>query len=481
MNTSTLAEARNAPTLSYNTKRNSTVPARYYFARGTMPVIVLSLLQACTSIPTSHMLLPSHSTEEKLQGLSRETGAVVDALTVKGEEHFFLLTPSTDQALAGQLIDPMTGNVLPDQLITEPFGSLALVYYADPAKKNITPRQRMPHKPSYPTLAAPGVQEQGLSCDELGVELSRAQAVRWFARNEGAMGYTTQQRTQRHLTNAAKYTAVAAVETLALAAGGLFPIGMRADPHGGLVAQVGEEQLRWAVTAADVRIIGLLELRREKGCAERQTLVTGHSDLQNLAALDALHKGTLTSPLSDEAMQREQTRLLDELGPVPLLETSNRNCGVLNCGVVRSVDEARDQVMRAADAGSPVAGYRLLAWAEDHGTACDIPGSSRWREGTDFIIAANSLLWSSTGKSTNAPNEPTWTSLRYTDVDTVLPVRRKSLIPWIGLKRRNGTCVFFVVQAVGSRASSAVSSAVRDRIVQLKSAASAAATAAQNP
>jgi hypothetical protein len=345
-------------------------------ARNGLAVVVLSVLQACSTIPETHMVLPAHGRDGDLQALSRKTGAVADVLTVAGEERVFTITPSTGQALAGQLIDTNYGVDLAGQLVTEPFDSLALVYYADPAKKTVSPRDRLPAKPSYPKLKAPDAADHALSCDGLAVELARAEGIRWFARNEGAMAYTDTQRMEGHAANFAEDVAITAAVILIVASaghgGGSFGGGNfgggNTDPSaspGGpsrrpLVAQVGGERLRWAVTAADSRIIGLLGLRRDKGCSAQPTLVTGRSDLQNLEAIEAMHHPS-TERLSDEAMMHEQTRLLDELGPLALVEASNRSCGLSSCSVIRSVDVARDeavqlrdQAFRDADAGVPV-------------------------------------------------------------------------------------------------------------------------------
>jgi hypothetical protein len=226
---------------------------------------------------------------------------------------------------------------MPDQDVIVPFDDLAIVYYLEQPKKKHSSvpgyedHRSIPNKFAYPKLPTPGGLEQGLSCDALSVELARAEAVRWFARNEGAMGYTEEQAALRHVTNAAEYTAITALVVIAIAAGGSVPNFMPPpppDPNHGLKWQIGEENLRWAITHADARILSLLKLRREKGCAGQPTLV-GNSDLQNLAGLDGLAHDPAVSHLSADARMHEKTRLLDELGPLPLPEGSNHSCGVL--------------------------------------------------------------------------------------------------------------------------------------------------------
>jgi hypothetical protein len=300
-------------------------------------LLASACLPACSSIPAPRMVVASSTEKQQVQTLSKKQGAVADVLTVTGEEHYFVIGAAADGALGGQSVDPVLAHVVPDQDFSAPFDNIAVVYYVEQPKPRhasiagYQERRLIPSKPAYPMLPTPGTREKSLSCDALGVELARAEAVRWFARNQGAMGYTVEQAALRHLTNAAEYTGIAALVLVAAAAGFAprFDSGPPPDPNRSLVQQIGEENLRWSVTAADSRIIALLKLRRDKACAERPTLISNNSDLHNLVALGGMHQDTAGRTFSAEAKMHEQTRLLDELGPLPLPEATNRNCGVL--------------------------------------------------------------------------------------------------------------------------------------------------------
>ena len=315
-------------------------------ARFILLLLMAVDLAACSSIPEPKMLVASSANQQQVQALAGKAGAVADVLTINGEEHYFVIGPSADGTLGGQRINPAAGRTIPDEEVTEPFENLAIVYYLEqPKKRHATvpgyeDRRKIPNKYAYPKLPTPGALEQGLSCDALAVDLARAEAVRWFARNEGAMGYTEQQAALRHVTNAAEYTAITALVVIAIAAGGYVPSFSPApppDPNHSLKSQIGEENLRWAITHADARIVDLLKLRRDKGCAQQPTLVDGSGDLQNLAALDGLAHESTAQHMSADARMHEQTRLLDELGPLPLPEGSNHACGVLfHCPVKAS-------------------------------------------------------------------------------------------------------------------------------------------------
>jgi hypothetical protein len=308
-------------------------------ARLILLLLIGADVAACSSIPEPKMLVASGANKQQVQALAGKTGAVADVLTIDGEEHYFVIGPSPAGTLGGPRMNPAAGRTIPDEEVSEPFENLAIVYYLEqPKKKHASvpgyeEQRKIPNKYAYPKLPTPGAFEQGLSCDALGVDLARAEAVRWFARNEGAMGYTEQQAALRHVTNAAEYTAITALVVLVVAAGGYVPDFKPApppDPNRSLQAQIGEENLRWAITHADARIVELLKLRRAKGCAEQPTLVDGNGDLQNLAALDGLAHDSTAQHMSADARMHEQTRLLDELGPLPLPEGSNHACGALS-------------------------------------------------------------------------------------------------------------------------------------------------------
>ena len=305
-------------------------------------LLASACLPACSSIPGPKMVVAASAEKQQVQALGKKKGAVADILTVTGEEHYFVIETAANGAIGGQSVDPVLAQVIPDQDFNVPFDDIAVLYYAEQPKSRhaaiagYEERRVIPSKPAYPLLATPGIREKRLSCDALGVELARAEAVRWFARNQGAMGYTAEQAALRHLTNAAEYTGIAALVLLAAAAGVVprFAPPPARNPNRSLVQQIGEENLRWSVTAADSRIIALLKLRRDKACATRPTLIAGDTDLRNLVALEGLHQDTAARHSPAEMKMHEQTRLLDELGPLPLPEAMNRQCGVLfHCAV----------------------------------------------------------------------------------------------------------------------------------------------------
>jgi hypothetical protein len=228
------------------------------------------------------------------------------------------------------------------------------------------------------------------------------------------MAYTPKQRIERHALNAGKYTGEAVLIAMILigcSGGGCssipIPSSPPSDPTWSLGTQIGEENLRWAVTAADSRVIELLKLRRERQCAAQQTLVADHTDLQTVAALDTLPQDAV-GRLSDEALLHLKTQLLDELGPQPLLEASNRKCGVLSCGLMRGSGGGWQ------DPGTTLT-YERVTWYPDVSGIASTKTLSRGMKGT-LIVADRSVTFRETTKPSVAPVE---IEVPYTDIAAV--------------------------------------------------------------
>jgi len=193
--------------------------------RGMLVLIVLAAAAGCSSMPSPKMLVPSAKVSaSQVKSLDKASGSVVDVLTVRGEEKYLLLGSVTDHALTGQLVEPGS-DVVPQESVTMPLSDTALVYYVEPASssRKTHPAARplaLPAKYSFPELPSVGSTEKGLSCAGLDVELSRAEALRWFARNEGQMGYTPGQVLAHHAATTAIVVGVTLVVVAAAAGGG---------------------------------------------------------------------------------------------------------------------------------------------------------------------------------------------------------------------------------------------------------------------
>jgi hypothetical protein len=319
-----------------------------------MILLMTTVAAGCASVPGSRLLVPTdHISAKQIESVDRASGNVIDVLTVSGEEIFVLLDSAGNRVLTGQLVDTSSAQLPAGQQVTVPLDEAALVYYVAPAstaKQGHTaasgPPFKFPRKIAYPELPSVGAAERKFSCEQLDLALSRAEAVRWFARDEGLMAYTPGQELAHHAITTAIVAGVTFV-VLASAAGGGGGGGwdfsdhrpVFEDPASSLRDQVGEGELRWAINAADARIAGLLRIKRERDCAQKSTLVESAGDLQVLQRFDALHEGQAARKLSAAALLQEQTKLLDMLGPRPLPEGSLADCGLFHCPA-RAAEEA---------------------------------------------------------------------------------------------------------------------------------------------
>lgn len=143
------------------------------------------------------------------------------------------------------------------------------------------------HPMSHPVM--PG--DAALDCEQLDLAILRTDTVRWVIRDDGGSLETSKERGSRYAANVI-------VIPLSLAVGG----GYIRD-HGSAV-----------LDAADRRILGLLRLKRERGCPARDTAEPAMTDLQMLAVLEPLMP---EDGDPDRAALDRRTALLDKLRALP--------------------------------------------------------------------------------------------------------------------------------------------------------------------
>jgi len=272
--------------------------------RCVLASLAATLLGACASTPKSTMLVPSRTTVPELEKLSHQMGTTVEVLTVHREERRLLLDGAGGNALAGQDLNASSVTVGSEAVATIPFDELALIYYS---------HGQAPDKDRYPSLPGVGAPEKNLSCDELDVDLARTETIRWYARRRGALPFTSHEAAMKH----AKNTMVYAGETIlfivaaAAGAGSVGSASSSAEDH----SHADAVAYRWAVTAADGRIIGLLELKRERACAAQKIRMESETDLGILSQIEESRQALATNSTSDRDQRDLQTRLLDQFDP----------------------------------------------------------------------------------------------------------------------------------------------------------------------
>ena len=284
---------------------------------GGVVTALIALLSACASAPTPQatLVVASIGHTADLQKLSAQTATVTALLTVAGHEKWLLLEHSDSAAFVGHSFDGPSGfaSMQTGPIEQVPFDAIALAYYATPPHpfEIGAPAERL----AFPSLPTPGAAEQGASCADLDVELARAETVRWYARDQGGVPFTSGEIAGTHAKNAAKYTGVALLVFIALGGGGgnCCGGGGPATP-----AVLSAEDWRWAVTAAQRRVVALLELKQAKRCVSRAVDGVSGGDLEVLEGIKGDRRVQATGPINEATQLSQETEWLDKLDPLPL-------------------------------------------------------------------------------------------------------------------------------------------------------------------
>ena len=433
--------------------------------RWLLAIILGAGAAGCASLPEAKILVPKdRMSASQVDSLGHATGSVVDVLTTSGEETYLVLDSITDGAMNGKQFDPMTMRTV-EQNLSVPLDEASIIYYVEPAsahpdpakaKAAVHPRLGLPVKISYPEVHSAGTDESKLSCGELDVALARTEAVRWFARNEGLMGYTPAQVMEHHAATTAEVIGITALVIMAAAGGGGGgfnlpgpPPAMQSGAAISLRDEVGAGTLRWAITAADVRIAGLLRIKHDKGCAGRATLADDQSDLEVLRQFDALREAQKKLP--EIALLHEQTRLLDLLAPRPLPDGWLADCGAFHCdNRVEHIDteaieaDVRRQVPQLADEQVQQIFNKATWYGETSSVWSRAMMSARNEAPTgDIVIFDHSLVFDAALPNVSTPAA---VRIRFADIVSVNE-GGMGLNRWVEVRTRDGQAHFFALSA----------------------------------
>lgn len=353
------------------------------------------------------LLVPSLSEVDALEKLSRQPATVVELLTVNAQDRWLFLERSEHRAFSGHAFDPKIGfdTMSTGPIESVPFDDTALVYYATPPHpfEMKVPAERV----KFPSLPAPGALEQRANCAQLDVELARSATVRWYARQQGAVPFTTAEVAATHAKNAAKYTAITALAILMMAGGGGGCCGNGSDTP----AVLSAEDWRWAVTAADRRTIGLLQLKQAKHCEARAIAGADRGDLQILEQIESGERDRAAGHFADVAYATQTTRWLDQLNPAPLTGPAN----------VESYGEG---------AG---AAFETAVWVPNLGSFDALQTVAPWQgvivlTGKSLILQRQAPAGAATGQEIRIP---------YADIASV-ETRSKLRTRWVAVTQRDG-------------------------------------------
>jgi hypothetical protein len=285
------------------------------FIWGVLMSLTATPFSAEAATPKTYMLVASRTTVPELEKLSRQPGTTVDVLTVKRESRHLVLADGNGTALVGRDLDAATQTEALSAEVRIPFNEVALVYHST---------GRTPDKDVYPSLPSVGKEDNQLSCSELDTEIARAGAIRWYARQYDVLPFTAHESAIQHEKNFLKYVGVTAWIIV-----GAPHIGGQAGADAtdramgrGSASSVASrsyastEAYRWAITAADRRIIGLLELKQKQSCASQPAQSGGEADLEILTHVQESREALATALISDQEQMRRETQLLDRFDPL---------------------------------------------------------------------------------------------------------------------------------------------------------------------
>lgn len=161
--------------------------------------------------------------------------------------------------------------------------------------------QSKPKTFGYPYLVPAGEREAAFSCRQLDVALHKTDAIRWSMRMEGYDGELLPEKLAKGVVGCAASVAMFTFDPV------------NASVYG--VASAAYPFVKDSITAADYRIISLLELKRKKACTPESSQIDEQSDLQVLRTLVALEQRCDDDELSKRELMKQRTRLLDALYP----------------------------------------------------------------------------------------------------------------------------------------------------------------------
>jgi hypothetical protein len=156
----------------------------------------------------------------------------------------------------------------------------------------------------YPLLQPPAETERALTCEQLDDDILRSDAVRWSMRSEGMKVRTSTANAGLILAN---------IPMLAI---GVLPASF---PDLGRQARVN---------AADVRIVGLLEIKSGKGCPAQSTADPALSDLDVLRQLQGSDADWKARRISEKTAIANRARLLDGLRGPRAIQASGSQAGL---------------------------------------------------------------------------------------------------------------------------------------------------------
>jgi hypothetical protein len=415
--------------------------------------VILTVLAAAADAAgaaTTKMVIASRATAAELDALSHRTNVMADVLTVDRREYLLHLDGSGGGALSGENLSPTGANqqaTVPSTMRV-PFEQIALIYFREiPAgAKNQSPAFNYPAKEAYPSVAGIGAAEKGMDCGELDLEIARTGTIRWYARQQGVAPFTAHEALVQHGKNTAKDVGIGilvAVVLIGAAGGGGAAIPFPAGGGGHGDHLISAEDLRWAVTAADRREVGLLQLKLPRSCPAVASPDRTTSDLDILSRIEATRAALGAHQISDLEQRDQQTQLLDQLDP-----SSSATVRVAPEFEFAAAAAATNGKKGESIGGAALATYGRYVMVEVKRPDCGYPrfgwplAGHPTQLGGPFDVRERALTWT-------REDSDDVESLEFKDIEELRPTERHYGAWFFPVRMTGGSCLFIHVTDVG--------------------------------
>jgi hypothetical protein len=421
--------------------------------RRTSILLTVAMATAVTNVAIAadtKMVVPSSTTAVALDAMSRKANVIADVLTVDRKEYLLHLDGSGGGAFSGQRLSPDSVNgEAAASTLSIPLDQIALGYFREiPARaKNQSVEGNYPNKNSYPSIAKVGAAEGKLDCGGLDLEIARAGTIRWYARQQGAVPFTAHEALAQHEKNAAIDVGVGLLVAVALvgAAGGggpnLFAGGGGGSHDDGVI---GSETFRWAVTAADRRELGLMQLKDKQSCSAVKLPDGATSDMEILAKIEATREALGAHQISDVEQRDQQARLLDQLDPA-----HSATEPVPQATEFAAATTAANEKKGEPLGGASRASYKRYVLIEAKSPGCAYPkfgwplSGHPTQMGGPLDVRERALTW------TRADSEAA-ESLQFKDILELGPPEHHYNFWFIPIRKTDGSCLFLNVTSDSS-------------------------------
>jgi hypothetical protein len=228
------------------------------------------------------------------------------------------------------------------------------------------------------------------------------------------------------------------------AAGGGAPAAFGGGGLGHVDGVATSEAFQWAVTAADRRELGLLQLKDKRSCAAVKSPDGATSDMEILAKIETTRTALSDHQISDSEQRDQQTQLLDQLDPPP--SATERVAQASEFAAATTIaNEKKGEPL----GGASLASYRHYVVVQSKSPTCAYPTFGwpmtllRTQMGGPLDVRERALTWI---RADSAEAQ----SLQFKDIEEVRPAEHHYSFWFIPIRKTDGSCLFLSVTNDGA-------------------------------